>query len=155
MRKVPEVFEDQGAARAKGTAITLMVSSTIIFHPQTSVGRPFRGFSFVAEYQLSRAPENDASYRVNFHLENLPCLSCRGQGFCPSSHNKKSVRSAVIYMTAFSLPSRIPQYVFSIPKIIRRYFLYGRKLLGKLSKCLTSYPPFSAKSSLLLSPLFC
>jgi hypothetical protein len=27
---------------------------------------------------------------------------------------------------------------FSIPKIIRRYFLYDRKLLGKLSQCATS-----------------
>jgi hypothetical protein len=33
----------------------------------------------------------------------------------------------------FPVPHR--QYVFSIPKIIRRYFLYDRKLLGKLSQC--------------------
>jgi hypothetical protein len=36
----------------------------------------------------------------------------------------------------FPVPHR--QYVFSIPKIIRRYFLYDRKLLGKLSQCATS-----------------
>jgi len=36
----------------------------------------------------------------------------------------------------FPVPHR--QYVFSIPKIIRRYFLYDHKLLGKLSQCATS-----------------
>lgn len=36
----------------------------------------------------------------------------------------------------FPVPHR--QYVFSIPKIIRRYFLYDRKLLGKLSQCAAS-----------------
>jgi len=36
----------------------------------------------------------------------------------------------------YPVPHR--QYVFSIPKIIRRYFLYDRKLLGKLAKCATS-----------------
>ena len=32
---------------------------------------------------------------------------------------------------------RIPHrpFVFSIPKILRRYFLYDRKLLAKLSRC--------------------
>jgi hypothetical protein len=30
------------------------------------------------------------------------------------------------------------QYVFSIPKILRRYFFYDRKLLGKLSQCAAS-----------------
>jgi hypothetical protein len=33
----------------------------------------------------------------------------------------------------FPVPHR--QYVFSIPKILRRFFLYDRKLLGKLSQC--------------------
>jgi hypothetical protein len=36
----------------------------------------------------------------------------------------------------FPVPHR--QYVFSIPKIIRRYFLYDRKLLGMLANCATS-----------------
>ncbi len=36
----------------------------------------------------------------------------------------------------FPVPHR--RYVCSIPKIIRRYFLYDRKLLGKLSQCATS-----------------
>ena len=33
----------------------------------------------------------------------------------------------------FPVPHR--QYVFSIPKIIRKFFLYVRKLLGKLCRC--------------------
>lgn len=38
--------------------------------------------------------------------------------------------------TLFLVPHR--QYVFIIPKIIRRYFLYDRKLFGKLSQCAAS-----------------
>lgn len=33
----------------------------------------------------------------------------------------------------YPVPHR--QYVFSIPKILRKFFLYDRKLLGKLSQC--------------------
>jgi len=33
----------------------------------------------------------------------------------------------------YPVPHR--QYVFSIPKIVRKFFLYDRKLLGKLSQC--------------------
>jgi hypothetical protein len=35
--------------------------------------------------------------------------------------------------------SRHRQYAFSIPKNIRRYFLYDRNLLGKLSQCASSW----------------
>jgi len=36
-------------------------------------------------------------------------------------------------MVLYPVPHR--QYVFSIPKILRKFFLYDRKLLGKLSQC--------------------
>ncbi len=54
---------------------------------------------------------------------------------CPSCHNKKVVqfghhlKETVLYL----VPHR--QYVFSILKILIKFFLYDRKLLGKLSQC--------------------
>lgn len=65
-------------------------------------------------------------------------FSCRGRWFCSSCHSKKVVQfgSHLQDNVLFPVPHR--QYVFSTPKIIRRYFLYDRKLLGKLSQCASS-----------------
>ena len=72
------------------------------------------------------------------HHEYFLAFSCRGRWFCPSCHSKKVVQfgSHLQDNVLFPVPHR--QYVFSIPKIIRRYFLYDRKLLGKLSQCASS-----------------
>jgi hypothetical protein len=72
------------------------------------------------------------------HHEYLLAFSCRGRWFCPSCHSKKVVQfgSHLQDNVLFPVPHR--QYVFSIPKIIRRFFLYDRKLLGKLSQCAAS-----------------
>lgn len=67
--------------------------------------------------------------------EYLLAFSCRGRWFCPSCHNKKVVQfsSRMKENVLFPVPHR--QYIFSIPKILRRFFLYDRKLIGKLSQC--------------------
>jgi hypothetical protein len=65
-------------------------------------------------------------------------ISCRGRWFCPSCHAKKVVQFAAHLQENVLYPVPHRQYVFSIPKIIRRYFLYDRKLLGKLAKCATA-----------------
>ncbi|MBC8316600.1 MAG: transposase [Desulfobulbaceae bacterium] len=68
------------------------------------------------------------------HHEYLLAFSCRGRWFCPSCHEKKVVqfgeqlRENILY----PLPHR--QYVFSIPIILRKIFLYNRKLLSILCK---------------------
>ena len=68
------------------------------------------------------------------HHEYLLAFSCRGRWFCPSCHAKKVIlfgqhlRDNVLY----PVPHR--QYVFSIPIILRRFFKYDRKLLGKLCR---------------------
>jgi len=70
------------------------------------------------------------------HHEYLLAFSCRGRWFCPSCHAKKVIlfgqhlRDNVLY----PVPHR--QYVFSIPIILRRFFKYDRKLLGKLCRCI-------------------
>lgn len=69
------------------------------------------------------------------HHEYLLSFSCRGRWFCPSCHNKKVVQFGHHLKETVLYPVPHRQYVFSIPKILRKYFLYNRKLLGKLSQC--------------------
>lgn len=67
--------------------------------------------------------------------EYLLAFSCRGRWFCPSCHNKKVVQFGHHLKETVLYPVPHRQYVFSIPKILRKFFLYNRKLLGKLSQC--------------------
>jgi len=69
------------------------------------------------------------------HRQFILAYSCRGRWFCPSCHNKKVVQFGHHLKETVLYPVPHRQYVFSIPKILRRYFLYDRKLLGKLSQC--------------------
>ena len=50
-------------------------------------------------------------------------------------HNKKVIQFGHHLKETILFPVPHRQYVFSIPKILRRFFLYDRKLLGKLSQC--------------------
>lgn len=62
-------------------------------------------------------------------------FSCKGRYFCPSCHMKR-VLSFSDWLTQEILEGVThQQYVFTIPKIIRPYFKYDRKLLGKLCLC--------------------
>jgi hypothetical protein len=55
--------------------------------------------------------------------------------FCPSCHQKRVVEFGewLCEEVLKEVPHR--HFVFSIPKILRRYFLYDRKLLSDLSRC--------------------
>jgi len=67
--------------------------------------------------------------------EQLLAFSCRCRWFCLSCHGKRVVlfgehlRENVLY----PVPHR--QYVFSIPTILRKFFLYNRPLLAELCHC--------------------
>lgn len=52
--------------------------------------------------------------------EYLLAFSCRGRWFCPSCHAKKVVQFAAHLQDNVLYPVPHRQYVFSIPKIIRR-----------------------------------
>jgi hypothetical protein len=67
--------------------------------------------------------------------EFLTAYSCKGRHFCPSCHQKRVVEFGEFLCT--SVLAKVPHrhIVFSLPKIIRRNFLYDRKLLGKMSRC--------------------
>lgn len=72
------------------------------------------------------------------HHEYLLAFSCRGRWFCPSCHNQKVVQFANYPKESILFPVPHRQYVFSLPKILRRFFRYKPKLLGKLSNCAVS-----------------
>jgi len=67
--------------------------------------------------------------------EYLLPFSCKCRHFCPSCHQKRVVEFGEwLYEEVLKkVPHR--QWVFSIPKRLRIYFMYDRKLLAKLSQC--------------------
>jgi len=67
--------------------------------------------------------------------EYLLAFSCKRRHFCPSCHQKRVVEFGE--WLCMDVLKKIPHrhFVFSIPKILRRYFLYDRKLLADLSRC--------------------
>ncbi|MCB2182707.1 MAG: transposase zinc-binding domain-containing protein [Desulfobulbaceae bacterium] len=69
------------------------------------------------------------------HHEFLLAFSCRGRWFCPTCHAKKVVQFGELLRENILYPVPHRQYVFSIPIILRKFFLYNRKLLSKLCIC--------------------
>jgi len=67
--------------------------------------------------------------------EYLLAFSCKRRHFCPSCHQKRVVEFGQWLCEEIlkAVPHR--HFVFSIPKILRRYFLYDRRLLSDLSRC--------------------
>ncbi len=62
-------------------------------------------------------------------------LSCKRRGFCPSCHAKRAVLWAE--WLSGEVLAAVPhhQWVFTVPKRLRLFFLYDRQLLGALSRC--------------------
>ena len=67
--------------------------------------------------------------------EYLLAFSCKRRHFCPSCHQKRVVEFGEWLCTAVLKKGPHRHFIFSIPKILRRYFLYDRKLLADLSRC--------------------
>ncbi len=67
--------------------------------------------------------------------EYLLPFSCKRRAFCPSCHQRRVIEFGEFLYTEVlkAVPHR--QWVFSIPKRLRIYFMYDRKLLAKLSRC--------------------
>ncbi|MBW2133129.1 MAG: transposase zinc-binding domain-containing protein [Deltaproteobacteria bacterium] len=67
--------------------------------------------------------------------EYLLAFSCKRRHFCPSCHQKRVVEFGqwLCETVIKAVPHR--HLVMSIPKILRRYFLYNRNLLSELSRC--------------------
>ena len=69
------------------------------------------------------------------NTEYLLPFSCKCRGFCPSCHQRRVVEFGEYLHDEVleDVPHR--QYVFTIPKRLRPYFMHNRKLLAKLSLC--------------------
>ena len=67
--------------------------------------------------------------------EYLLAFSCKRRHFCPSCHQKRVVEFGewLCQKVVKAVPHR--HVLLSIPKILRRHFLYNRKLLSELSRC--------------------
>jgi hypothetical protein len=65
--------------------------------------------------------------------EYLLAFPCKRRHFCPSCHQKRVAEFGewLCEEVLKAVPHR--HFTFSIPKLIRRYFLYDRKLLSDLS----------------------
>lgn len=67
--------------------------------------------------------------------EYLVAFSCKGRHFCPSCHQRRVIEFGEYLSTEILEEVRHRQWVFSLPKRLRVYFMYDRKLLSKLSRC--------------------
>ena len=67
--------------------------------------------------------------------EYLLSFSCKGRWFCPSCHSKKVLQFGDLLGSNILSPLPHRQYVFTLPKILRSYFRYDRKLLTRLCQC--------------------
>ena len=88
----------------------------------------------MASRSSNRADRHLAFGGINNH-EFLLAFSCKRRHFCPSCHQKRVIEFGewLCEEVLKAVPHR--HFVFSIPKILRRYFLYDRKLLSDLSRC--------------------
>jgi hypothetical protein len=67
--------------------------------------------------------------------EYLLTLSCKTRGFCPSCHAKRVEEWGEWVREEVLLDAGHRQVVFTIPKMLRIFFKYRRKLLGDLCRC--------------------
>ena len=69
------------------------------------------------------------------HHEYLLAFSCKGRYFCPSCHQRRVLEFSTFLTEHILEEVAHRQIVFSLPKMLRVYFLYNRTLLPKLSHC--------------------
>jgi hypothetical protein len=69
--------------------------------------------------------------------EFLVAFSCKGRGLCPSCAAKRAAALAAFLREEVLAEVGHAQWVFSVPKMLRPYFLHHRPLLGRL--CQAAY----------------
>jgi hypothetical protein len=67
--------------------------------------------------------------------EYLLAYSCKRRHFCPSCHQKRVIEFGEWLCNQVLKSVAHRQWVFTIPKRLRIYFMFNRKLLAKLSRC--------------------
>ena len=69
------------------------------------------------------------------HAEHLLTFSCKTRGFCPSCHAKRLEQWEEWMLETLLLDVPHRQVVFVIPKTLRIFFKFRRRLLGDLCRC--------------------
>ena len=97
-----------------------------------------------ANGNLSREVKLLERFRTNFiksmkisaddEQERFVMFSCRTRGFCPSCHSKRLEEWGEWMREELLLDVPHRQVVFTIPKMLRIFFKYKRRLLGELSR---------------------
>ena len=72
--------------------------------------------------------------------ERLVMFSCRTRGFCPSCHAKRIEEWGEWMRETLLLDVPHRQVVFTIPKMLRVFFKFKRRLLGDLCRCALRSP---------------
>jgi Transposase zinc-binding domain/Putative transposase len=67
-------------------------------------------------------------------FEFLVAFSCKGRGLCPSCGAKRAAIFSQLLQTKILADVPHAQWVFTLPKMLRPYFLYHRELLGELAQ---------------------
>lgn len=73
-------------------------------------------------------------YCDNCRAEFLVAFSCTRRGFCPSCAAKRAAVFGALLREEILEEVGHAQWVFTIPKLLRPYFLHHRELLGQLSR---------------------
>ncbi len=66
--------------------------------------------------------------------EFLVAFSCRGRGLCPSCGAKRAAELGAFLLDEVVEEVGHAQWVFTVPKMLRVFFLHHRELLGELSR---------------------
>ena len=66
--------------------------------------------------------------------EFLVAFSCRGRGLCPSCGAKRAAELGAFVIDEVVEEVGHAQWVFTVPKMLRVYFLHHRELLGELMR---------------------
>ena len=66
--------------------------------------------------------------------EFLVAFSCKGRGLCPSCGAKRAAILSELLQNQILADVPHAQWVFSIPKMLRPYFLHHRELLGDMAR---------------------
>jgi hypothetical protein len=66
--------------------------------------------------------------------EFLVAFSCKGRGLCPSCGAKRAAIFSELLQSQILAGVPHAQWVFSIPKMLRPYFLHHRELLGDMAR---------------------
>jgi Transposase zinc-binding domain len=67
-------------------------------------------------------------------FEFLVALSCKGRGLCPSCAAKRAALFSQLLQRKILADVAHAQWVFTLPKMLRPYFLFHRELLGELAR---------------------